>query len=206
MPVLCEDGAAVVARAGGGLRHPESAASATLRPVGGSARVTTARLQLDAVALTDSSALFPIFNDPAGWWYDPTSRHLDVQQSDRWLRRAAQRWSTDGLSYWTVRQIVGGEVIGVGGVQRHASGCWNLYYRLATAHWGCGYAAELANTAVTTAHAHDDRVPVIAWIAEHNQPSRHVAERIGLQNAGPRVDSNDGQLRLAYADRELPAP
>ena len=167
--------------------------------------MTTARLQLDRVSLTDLSALFPIFNDPAGWWYDPPSRHVDVQQSDRWIRRAAQRWSTDHLSYWTVRQIDTGEVIGVGGVQRHASGCWNLYYRLATARWGCGYAAELASTAVTAAHSHDDGVPVIAWIAEHNLPSRHVAERIGLRNLGLRIDANDGQPRLAYTDRELPA-
>lgn len=168
--------------------------------------VITARLQLDAVALSDVSELFPIFNDPAGWWYDPPSRHVDVQQSGSWIRRAAQRWSDDGLSYWTVRLIEDHEVIGVGGVQRHASGCWNLYYRLATAHWGRGYAAELATTALTTAHTHDDRVPVIAWIAEHNQPSRHVAERIGLRNLGLRIDSNDGQPRLAYTDRDLPAP
>jgi RimJ/RimL family protein N-acetyltransferase len=167
-------------------------------------RVTTARLQLDVIAPTDLSALFPIFNDAAGWWYDPPSRHLDVEQSDSWIRRAAQRWSTDGLSYWTVRLIDAEEVIGVGGVQRHASGSWNLYYRLATSHWGCGYAAELASTALTTAHTYDDGVPVVAWIAERNQPSRLVAERIGLRNLGLRIDTNDGQHRLAYADRELP--
>lgn len=167
-------------------------------------RATTARLQLDVIAPTDLSALFPIFNDAAGWWYDPATRHLDVEQSDSWIRRAAQRWATDGLSYWTVRLTDVEEVIGVGGVQRHASGSWNLYYRLATSHWGCGYAAELASTALTTAHTHDDRVPVVAWIAEHNQPSRHVAERIGLQNLGLRIDTTDGQHRMAYADRELP--
>ena len=171
-----------------------------------SRRVTTARLQLDPIAPTDLSALFPIFNDAAGWWYDPASRHLDVEQSNSWIRRAAQRWSTDGLSYWTVRLIDVEDVIGVGGVQRHATGTWNLYYRLAASHWGRGYAAELARTALTTAHTVDDRVPVIAWIAKHNNPSRHVAERIGLQNQGLRIDTNDGRHRLAYADREvLPA-
>ena len=168
--------------------------------------VTTARLQLDAIEVTDVSALFPILNDAAGWWYDPASRHLNVEQSNSWIHRAAQRWSGDGLSYWTVRLTDAGEVIGVGGVQRHASGSWNLYYRLATSHWGYGYAAELASTALTTAHTHDARVPVIAWIAEHNQPSRRVAERVGMQNLGLRIDTNDGQQRLAYADRELPPP
>ena len=100
--------------------------------------VTTARLQLDAIEVTDVSALFPILNDAAGWWYDPASRHLNVEQSNSWIHRAAQRWSGDGLSYWTVRLTDAGEVIGVGGVQRHASGSWNLYYRLATSHWGYG--------------------------------------------------------------------
>ena len=156
--------------------------------------------------MSDLSALFPIFHDPNGWWYEPAGRHVDEARTSTWIRRAVDRWSADGLSYWTARRADTGEVVGVGGVQRHHSGSWNLFYRLATTWWGHGYATELAGEAIAAAHSHDDRVPVIAWIAEHNHPSRHVAERVGLRNYGPRVDASDGHLRLAYADRELPSP
>ena len=40
--------------------------------------VRTARLQLLPAAPDDTEALFPIFNDPAGWWFEPESRHLDI--------------------------------------------------------------------------------------------------------------------------------
>jgi RimJ/RimL family protein N-acetyltransferase len=172
--------------------------------VDGPAHLTTDRLRLDAIESSDLMALFPIFNDVAGWSYDPQGRHLDVGRTTRWIRKAHQRWALDGLSYWTLRRSDTWEVIGVGGVQRHATNSWNLFYRLATSSWGCGFATEVAWAAVAAAHDHDDHVPVIAWIADHNEPSRRVAERIGLRNCGLRIDANDGRLRLAYADRPLP--
>jgi len=39
--------------------------------------------------------------------------------------------------------------------------------------------------------------------AEHNLPSRRVAERLGLTNYGLAVDPSDDQPRLAYADRPI---
>ena len=171
--------------------------------IGGVQSVTTARLWLRPISVSDLSALFPIFNDADGWWYDPHGRHLDQARSAAWIEKAAQRWSTDGLSYWTARSADTDDVIGVGGVQRHASGSWNLFYRLATSHWGRGLATELATAALSSAHENDDRTPVIAWIAEHNEPSRRVAERVGMHSHGLRMDASDGKLRLAYADRHL---
>jgi RimJ/RimL family protein N-acetyltransferase len=167
-------------------------------------RLATARLALDPIASSDLSTLAPIFADAAGWWYDPGGRHLDTDRTARWIETASSRWSTDGLSYWTVRLADAETVIGVGGAQRHASRAWNLYYRLARSAWGHGYATELARAAITTAREHDDQAPVIAWVAEHNHPSRRVAEHAGLTNQGLRVDTNDGRPRLAYADRTLP--
>jgi len=49
----------------------------------------------------------------------------------------------------------------------------------------------------------DDAVPVIAWIAEHNIPSRRVAENVGLVNYGLAIDPSDNATRLAYADRPV---
>ena len=165
--------------------------------------VTTQRLLLAPMAPGDLDELVPIFHDPQGWSHDPAGRHLDVTTTADFIKRAAARWPTHGLSYWTVRLGSTGAVIGMGGAQRHATGAWNLAYRIDHGHWGHGYATEVGTAAIEAAHLADDGVPVIAWIADVNEASRRVAERLGLVNQGPRVDANDGQTRLAYADRPL---
>jgi RimJ/RimL family protein N-acetyltransferase len=168
--------------------------------------VLTHRLDLRCPdAHGDLDDLFAIFSDPDGWWYDPGGRHLDPERTRDWLTRAAGRFETDGLSYWTARRRTDGTIIGVGGAQRQRTGAWNLNYRVATAHQGQGFATELGRAAYTAASALDAAVPFIAWIAEHNLPSRRVAERLGLTSYGLAVDPSDNQLRLAYADRPIGA-
>jgi RimJ/RimL family protein N-acetyltransferase len=161
------------------------------------------RLRLDPIAPADFTGLAPIFADPAGWWYDPAGRHADPEVTRHFIERAAARWSRDGLSYWTVRLRDSGAIVGVGGAQRHATGAWNISYRIATPQWGNGYATELGRAAIIAARAHDDSVACIAWVDEHNHPSRRVAERLGLIDRGLHVDRNDGATRIAYADRPL---
>lgn len=153
----------------------------------------------------DAGDLFPIFSDPDGWWYDPGARHRESAQTEAWLIRAAARFVSDRLSYWTVRLRDTGIVIGVGGAQRQQTGAWNLNYRIATTYQGHGYATELGRPAQTAAAGVDADVPVIAWIAEHNTPSRKVAERLGLENYDLAIDPSDGERRLAYSDRPIGA-
>src|SRR5215831_8672778 len=100
-------------------------------------RLLTDRLDLrrpDPVA--DLDDLFAIFSDSAGWWYDPAGRHTESARTQDWLTRAAARFDSDGLSYWTVRRIDSAEIIGVGGAQRQTTRAWNLNYRIASAQQG----------------------------------------------------------------------
>jgi RimJ/RimL family protein N-acetyltransferase len=151
----------------------------------------------------DLGDLFPIFSDPNGWWYDPAGRHTTPERTRQWLSRAATRFDTDGLSYWTVRRRGDATIIGVGGAQRQIGRTWNLNYRLGAAERGRGFATELGRAAYSAATSVDPSVPFIAWIAPHNTPSRRVAERLGLTNYGLHDDPSDGERRLAYADRPL---
>ena len=152
---------------------------------------------------TDLDALFEIFSDPDGWWYDPDGRHTTRARTEMWLTRAAERFDQDGLSYWTVRRRDSGAIIGVGGAQRQSTRAWNLNYRLGTAHQGQGFATELGRAAQAAASDVDAAVPFIAWVAPDNTPSVKVAERLGLIGHGVHADPSDGELRLAYADRPL---
>jgi RimJ/RimL family protein N-acetyltransferase len=151
----------------------------------------------------DLEALYAIFSDPSGWWYDPSGRHSERATTHAWLTRAAARFDSDGLSYWTVRRRDDATIIGVGGAQRQSTRAWNLNYRLASSQQGSGYATELGRAAYAAASAIDATVPFIAWIAQHNIPSRKVVERLGLTNCGLSTDPSDDQQRLAYADRPL---
>jgi ribosomal-protein-alanine N-acetyltransferase len=164
-------------------------------------RMETDNLLLTPTHVDDVDALFPIFSDPAGWWYEPESRH-DLERTRSFCQRASDRWA-EGLSYWTARELVGGAVVGLGGVQRHSSGVWNVSYRIATASQGRGYASEVGRAGVRAANQVDPGSPVVAHIDQINVASMRVAERIGLQSQGLLVDSNDGVLRLAYSDRPL---
>jgi RimJ/RimL family protein N-acetyltransferase len=167
-------------------------------------RVLTDRLDLRRPdPARDLDELFVIFSDPTGWWYEPAGRHRDREQTRDWLIRAAARFETDRLSYWTLRRRDTGVIIGVGGAQRQRTRAWNLNYRLATAEQGSGFATELGRAARRAACSIDCGVPFIAWIAEHNAPSRKVAERLGLRNYGVGTDPSDGQHRLVYADRPV---
>jgi RimJ/RimL family protein N-acetyltransferase len=167
-------------------------------------RVLTERLELRRTdAETDLGDLFPIFSDPAGWWYDPEGRHSDPERTRRWLDLAAERFDRDGLSYWTVRRRDDGAIIGVGGAQRQHTRAWNLHYRLATSQQGQGFATEVARAGMRAAFEVDSGVPFIAWVAPDNAPSWRVAERLGLIDRGLRVDPSDGRRRLAYSDRPL---
>ncbi|MDO8189019.1 GNAT family N-acetyltransferase [Conexibacter sp. JD483] len=165
-------------------------------------QVITERLDLRPTAEADTDELYPIMSDPEGWWFDPINRHDEPERTRRFAARAEERWE-EGLSYWTVRERASGRVVGVGGAQRHASGSWNLSYRIATDAWGRGYATELARAGIAAARAADPDVPVIAWVVAHNEPSRRVAQRLGLTDRGPHLDENDGQIRLAYADKPI---
>lgn len=166
--------------------------------------VLTERLDLRrADPAGDLEDLFAIFSDPAGWWYDPAGRHTTPERTRQWLARAAARFDTDGLSYWTVRRRDDAAIIGVGGAQRQVTRAWNLNYRIASSQQGQGFATELARAAYSAASSVDPSVPFIAWAASHNAPSRRVAERLGLTNYGPHTDPSDGEQRLAYADRPL---
>lgn len=158
-------------------------------------------LDLRPMAVEDVTALFAIFSDPEGWWFDPDGRHSEPDETLALITRAAAGWEADGLSYWTVRLLGDESVIGMGGVRRKDD-TWNLAYRFASEHQGKGYGTEVARAGVEAARATDPGIPVIAWIDEPNLPSIRVAEKVGLQLSGLHTDPSDGVERLAYVDRE----
>jgi RimJ/RimL family protein N-acetyltransferase len=160
-------------------------------------------MRLAPVTVNDAEELFVIMCDPAGWWYQPTGRHTELPTTVAFCEWVVRMWVSDGLSYWTARSVASDEVVGLGGARRHLDRTWNLSYRIATSHQGQGLATELSIAAHNAAAMVDPSVAFIAWVDEYNEASRRVAERAGLTNQGPRADPGDGEIRLAYSDRQL---
>jgi RimJ/RimL family protein N-acetyltransferase len=169
----------------------------------------TPRLWLDRPVAADLADLHALHADPAVWRHFPSGRHATPERTVETLRAEDERWPRDRLSFWSVREADGGPVIGMGGCAfLPATAWWNLYYRLAPAVQGRGYATELAIRAIEAAHDVTPDRPVLAYLLEHNEASRRTAERVGLRLVwrGPDLGNPDPDaVRLVLVDRE-PGP
>jgi RimJ/RimL family protein N-acetyltransferase len=165
----------------------------------------TDRLVLDALTTGDLDDMYALHSDPRVWRHMPSFRHASPAQTAELLAEQEWAWATDGLGYWSVR-TAGGGLIGAGGCVRQPGPVWNLYYRLRPEAWGHGYAGEIVTAAQAAAAQVDPDRPVTAFMVEHNEGSRRVAERAGLTLAwrGPDRSTPDRDaVRLVYADRPL---
>ncbi|MCS7480045.1 GNAT family N-acetyltransferase [Umezawaea endophytica] len=146
--------------------------------------VHTERLRLRRVVAEDLPAALAIMSDPETNHHNPdgtpTPERTAVQLAE-WLRH----WAEDGIGYWAVE--LRGRVIGFGGLRTYGldgEPTLNLFYRFTPAHWGFGYATEMADAAITWAtSARPDR-PVVILTGLDNKPSQRVAEKLGFVRTG----------------------
>jgi RimJ/RimL family protein N-acetyltransferase len=181
------------------------------------AHLRTERLYLDAVTAADLDPMFQLHSDPEVWRHLPSGQHLDRERTRTFISNIQESWGGTGLGYWVARlaqqgpsragALGSGDFVGVGGCARRLGIVWNIYYRLAPAAWGCGYASEIVVAARSAAIDVDPDMPVVAYLLEHNVASKRTAERAGLTLAwsGPDHGNADRDaVRLIYSDRPLP--
>jgi len=182
--------------------------------VSGYRHLRTERLVLDAVTFEDLEPMFALHSDPHVWAHLPQGRHLDREETARFLDKREREWSADGLGYWVARAernladgaLPAAACVGIGGCARRFDTVWNIYYRLTPAAWGQGLASEIVAAARAAAVNIDPCLPVVAYLLEHNHGSRRTAERAGLNLVwrGPDHGNPDpAALRLIYSDRPL---
>ena len=169
--------------------------------------VTTARLVLRRIQVMDGSALFRVHGDPATNLYNPYGPHTDLAVSEVMLRECLDHWEAYGFGIWAVTRVQSAEqIIGFGGVEHQV---WrdrdvlNLYYQFTPNAWGQGYAAELAQTAVTLAQTYLPQWPIVARIRAKNIPSLRTAERAGLVRR-PDLDTEHMIFAIGWAPPDDP--
>lgn len=112
---------------------------------------------------------------------------LSSEQSNAMADKIRRLICERGWGFWALELKESGEFIGFTGLHTPSdklpcSPCVEIGWRLASSHWGKGYATEAANTALSIAFEHLNFEEIVAFTAHQNQPSIRVMQRIGMHN------------------------
>jgi ribosomal-protein-alanine N-acetyltransferase len=115
------------------------------------------------------------------WPFSAPPTEADVVDG---LARSGEDWERHGFGLWLLRDRVGGEAIGRGGLQLSEDDGANLTevaWMIAPERWGQGLATELAHAAVDVAFGTLDLDEVVALTLVDNLASRRVMEKAGFE-------------------------
>ncbi|MEV4282992.1 GNAT family N-acetyltransferase [Actinoplanes xinjiangensis] len=143
--------------------------------------LVTPRLRLDACTPADAAELHALFSDPLTHTIG-SGPFTALDQTERWIRNRMRFRAEHGLCWYAVRTLDTGTLIGNCGLL--AGRTWpagpELGYLIGAAHQRRGYASEAAIAVVAECRA--SGMPRLwATIRPHNEPSRRIAERLGLR-------------------------
>lgn len=123
---------------------------------------------------------------------------LSVEDSDAFVDRIEAQWRDHGWGLWAVEVPDAARFIGYVGLwpapflERDTP--LEIGWRLASAHWGHGYATEAARAVLRFAFEELDLPEVYSFTVPQNERSLQVMERIGMSRDAsgdfdhPRVD------------------
>jgi RimJ/RimL family protein N-acetyltransferase len=149
--------------------------------------LATPRLRLRQWRDTDLAAFAALNADPEVMAYFPNV--LERQASDAMAARCRRLIDERGWGFWAVELKSSGEFIGFIGLHVPAdelpfSPCVEIGWRLASAHWGHGYASEGARAALRFGFGILGLDEIVSFTALCNTRSRAVMERIGMRYRG----------------------
>lgn len=144
------------------------------------AQIETERLLLRMFRPDDLDDLAALFADPNVLRYVGDGKPADRDEADRALQSIIKHWQTNGFGRWAVVDKRTGEFIGFGGL-RSLFGKPEVVYHLGTAHWGKGFASELAHAALRFGFEDRGFDRIVAIAKPLNSASIHVMEKLGMK-------------------------
>jgi RimJ/RimL family protein N-acetyltransferase len=109
-----------------------------------------------------------------------------------------EHWAEHGFGPWTLIEREGGVVVGRGGLQwtgLEGRRVVELPWAIGSRHWNRGFATEAGEAALAWARELELQ-EAVALITPDNDPSRRVAEKIGMRQEGQTVHA--GLPHLIY--------
>ncbi len=173
--------------------------------------IVTDRLLLRGWSEADKLPFAALTGDPEVMHYFPST--LTGEQSDAMVDRMSEMLQTRGWGLWAVERNDTAAFIGYVGLSAPTwfveglTPCVEIGWRLASEHWGHGFAPEAAEAVLRYAFEHLELPAdeVVSFTTIANSKSRRVMEKIGMQ-LDPRREFDHpmtpgwwGQRHVVYA-------
>ena len=147
----------------------------------------TERLALRQWRDADRAAFAAINADPRVMQYFPA--RLDRAQSDALLDDLRNHIDYNGFGVWAVDEKATGTLVGAVGLQIPAPDlpvfpCVEIAWRLATEHWGKGFATEAGRGALRVGFDQLGLPEIVSFTSTGHLRSREVMKRLGMRDTG----------------------
>ena len=142
--------------------------------------IETDRLLLRMIRAEDLDHLASLLSDPDVVKYVGDGQPTGREEAARALESIIKHWKTHGFGRWAVVEKSSGEFIGFGGL-RSLFGTPEVVYHLAKAHWGKGYASEMARATLRFGFEERGFDRIVAITKPQNAASINVMGKVGLR-------------------------
>ena len=144
----------------------------------------TERLVLRGWSPDDAEAFYRINQDPRVYEY--LSGPMPMERVQAFIAAQQEHFAVHGTGLYAATLKGNGELIGFVGLKRQLelpfSPCFEVGWRLASAHWGKGYASEAARAAIAQGFGELGLQEIVSFTVPDNWRSRRVMERLGMQH------------------------
>ena len=137
---------------------------------------------------------------------------LNREESDALAKQIDEHFELHGFGLWAVEvpgvaPFAGFIGLSVPRFEAHFTPCVEIGWRLAAAHWGCGYTTEGARAALAFGFGELGLREIVSFTVPENVRSRRVMEKIGMtRNPAddfdhPGVSGRRGHVLCRFASR-----
>ena len=161
--------------------------------------VSTERLNLRQWRKSDYPLFAAINSDPEVMAHFPNTLARD--ESDAGIDSLRAHIAQHGYGFWAAERRDTSEFIGFIGLKYNPEGlpfapCVEIGWRLATAHWGQGFATEGAQGALRFAFVDQQIDSIISMTSTTNKASANVMRKLGMRNTDN--DFNHPQIEAGH--------
>ena len=141
--------------------------------------IETDRLRLRMFRPDDLNDLAALLRDPEVMRYVEDGKPKDRAVAEKALHSIIAHWQRHGFGRWAVEEKASGEFVGLGGL-RSLFGTPEVVYHLAKAHWGKGFATELAHASLSFGFNEHRFARIVALAKPENAASIRVMQKLGM--------------------------
>ena len=161
----------------------------------------TGRLLLRGWRQDDLDAFASICADVETMRWVGSPEGMKREEAWRHMAYLAGHWALRGYGLWAAEELETGELVGrVGLLFPEGWPGLEVGWLIARPHWGKGYAPEAARASMGWAHDHLGASHLISLIADDNERSARVAQKLGMAVEGRATILGEYDMRVFGCD------